>query len=300
MLQARALQSRPTARHRYSLKPAQLQTKQPCHALSMSPSLNGPRLHGYNGQPPDQANMNISMSHSQGNISPPSTGLPSSPAGQDQQHRSSLYESQDNHSAARVPAQNTRPNQVCCAVGQGIMPNTHPPEQGGQTHHPSWQPKEHLLDHPSDHTAQLVKGFDPPKPQPFDPNTSDPSPSVCWPKPASQSVLPCSSHQLSPSLTRSRHIAQLPNSRPDVQQKEVHSQTTRQASQLTPFSQALQPQQQDNRVRDAGQWVAAKGAKLQSSRQPSPELGSKQLPARNACSNSATLPQLRVRRQKDP
>ena len=285
MLQARAFQSRPKARHRYSLKPAQLQTKQPYHALSMSSCFDGPRLHRLDSQQPHQANTSVSQSHSLRSMSPPSIGLPSNLAEQGRQRRALLDETQENHpaAAARVPAQHAKPNQVCRAVNQCINPDSHPPERGEQTHHPPLWPEEHLFCHPSDQAAEILRGLSPPQPQPFDPNPSDRSQSVCWAKPFPQSVMSYNTRQLSPSLTQSRHIAQLQSqlaaSRPDVEQN-IRGQNTR---------QSFQWQQHDSQVRDPRRRAPVESARPQSGNQPSPELGGKEVPAKNAHSDSGIL-----------
>ena len=160
MLQARALQSRPNARHRYSLSSAQLQSVHPNPNPSGSPISDRAAGPLGVGQAVGQGSISPSMSHhatdshsnsqhipstlSAYHVDQPQPGLPMMLK---QQHKTLLEKSQDTHAAglaAHCSAHCSRPHQACHVVDHSSGSYLDPSNKaGGQSSHPSWGREVH-------------------------------------------------------------------------------------------------------------------------------------------------------------
>ena len=183
MLQARALQSRPSAAHRYSLTPAQLQDMNPhptptpdgSPVTDRAPSQAG----GQGSISPRMTHPSaISHSHSQHAMSPSSTCCV-------QQTGAPMVLKQQCQDppapAAELAAQATRANQVCCDEGQSLWFYPNPSDKAGQASQQSWDCEGPAADR--NRGSSLLHA------QPFRPTVSRLGP-LCCPRSHAQPVLP--------------------------------------------------------------------------------------------------------------
>lgn len=195
MLQARALQSRPNAPHRYSLTPASFTslhlhpnpTPDESPVTGRSPSQAGG--HGSispSSSPPGA----LSHSHSQHAVLPLGTSCV--------QQSGPLMElkkqCQDEPPAADSAAQGTKTNQVCSDEGRSVGSYPKPSDKAGQANQESWGCEVHAADR--------LRSSSLPRAQPFHSRASRLGP-LCHSQFSAQPVLPsqrskvCSSHDFS-------------------------------------------------------------------------------------------------------
>lgn len=209
MLQSRALQSHPTAPHRYSLPSAQLQSmhpRPPGEAMHPKPpggspvtdlTPSSPRAGQAVGQGSASPSMShaAAISHSQQGMPPlsaccvddqlqPQHGDPMVPMMSEQQRRSLLKDCQDAHTAGLhswgLEAQGLNPHQVCCDNGQSSGSHPYSSYKGGQA---SQQPRGYVA-HAAGHSSLPQVHH-----QPFHPTVSRLGPSR-RPQATVQPVLP--------------------------------------------------------------------------------------------------------------
>ena len=265
MLQTRALQSRPSAPHRYSsVKSAQMHPRQqPPHPLVGAIS-DWSRLHHMPAQADSgQANsgMSPSTSHSQHTASPPSTGpIPlqtTASEARSQRRGPAMSEPRVAHTAAQRTAQVARPNQVCRAVTHSMLP----PEVGVNTHRPPWQSVAQLPDltprPPTDAPADyLTVSSQSTQQQPCYQPSSRLCPSVLQPRLSPQPASPYSTEQpcspLSHCRLALRPIACSPDAQPATCGPSFHS-----PPYTGPSAKLQQQQHSDTLMQDAGQHLPA-------------------------------------------
>lgn len=168
MLQARALQSRPNARHRYSLTPAQLQSMHPSPqgspvTDSSKPFLNGQAV-GQDRSSPSVTHLTThSHNHSQHATSPVSARhtiqpLSGSPMVPKQNNQSLPEEAQDGHVAVSNRRCSAQP-EMRLNPDQSLTRHHDPSDKADQTHRLSGGSEGHSAGH--------ARSCMPPQAQPF-------------------------------------------------------------------------------------------------------------------------------------